>query len=82
MVTVVVEALQNRSDARAVVEQVEPVSFMLNTHMVRLKAVADWIFLLLSLVQQVLAEEAEAFVDKLWRLVLVDSLAAAQGITV
>lgn len=82
LVTVVVEALQNRSDARAVVEQVEPVSFMLNTHVVRLKAVADWIFLLLSLVQQVLAEEAEAFVDKLWRLVLVDSLAAAQGITV
>ncbi|TKY84788.1 hypothetical protein EX895_005868 [Sporisorium graminicola] len=54
LVTVIIEALQNRSSAQALVEQVEPV----------------------------LAEEAEAFVDKLWRLVVVDSLAAAEGITV
>ncbi|CBQ73604.1 conserved hypothetical protein [Sporisorium reilianum SRZ2] len=54
LVTVVIEALQKRSSAQALVEQVEPV----------------------------LADEAEAFVDKLWRLVVVDSLAAAEGITI
>ncbi|SNX85030.1 related to SNU71 - component of U1 snRNP required for mRNA splicing via spliceosome [Melanopsichium pennsylvanicum] len=33
-------------------------------------------------VEPVLAEEAEAFVEKLWRLVIIDSLAAAEGIPV
>ncbi|SPO26387.1 related to SNU71 - component of U1 snRNP required for mRNA splicing via spliceosome [Ustilago trichophora] len=38
--------------------------------------------MLVESVEPVLAEEAEAFVDKLWRLVIVDSLAAAEGIRV
>ncbi|EST05044.1 PWI domain protein [Kalmanozyma brasiliensis GHG001] len=37
---------------------------------------------LVEQVEPVLADEAEAFVDKLWRLVIVDSLAAAEGINV
>ncbi|SPO26684.1 related to SNU71 - component of U1 snRNP required for mRNA splicing via spliceosome [Ustilago trichophora] len=38
--------------------------------------------MLVESVEPVLAEEAEAFVAKLWRLVIVDSLAAAEGIRV
>ncbi|SAM82750.1 related to SNU71-component of U1 snRNP required for mRNA splicing via spliceosome [Ustilago bromivora] len=37
---------------------------------------------LVESVEPVLAEEAEAFVEKLWRLVIVDSLAAAKGIPI
>ncbi|KAJ1026059.1 hypothetical protein NDA18_003719 [Ustilago nuda] len=37
---------------------------------------------LVESVEPVLAEEAEAFVEKLWRLVIIDSLAAAKGIPI
>ena len=84
LVSVVIQGLQVHLQAKGLVESVEPVScFQNHVDCLVLSILTLFAFFCVcGCGWQVLAEEAEAFVEKLWRLVIVDSLAAAKGIPI
>lgn len=74
LVSVVIEALHAHKTAHDLIEAVEPVSSLSSaiSRSVRLMLCACRVFFL-----QVLDDEAEVLVAKLWRMLLIDSLAAS-----